>query len=172
MFWTDNMCIPVGAQNPKDAMTLMDFFYHPQVEAVVEYYNDYVCPVPGAKDVLLHPTGWAKKALAALKPEIGLPPSVTADAPTVFPDPGVHQELAQLLPVQEPGRADRVEQPVLADHRGLVTARRPRTRPGKALAPYLLSLPGGLWLLALFLVPLVVMLSLSLQTATPAPAPA
>jgi spermidine/putrescine transport system permease protein len=45
-----------------------------------------------------------------------------------------------------------------------VTARRRRLRPGKALAPYLLSLPAGLWLLVLFLVPLVVMLSLSLQT--------
>ncbi len=56
-----------------------------------------------------------------------------------------------------------MEQPVLADHPGLVTRRR-RVRPGKALAPYLLSLPAGLWLLALFLVPLFVMLSLSLQT--------
>ena len=42
--------------------------------------------------------------------------------------------------------------------------RRRRARPGKVLAPYLLSLPAGLWLLAFFLVPLVVMLSLSLQT--------
>jgi spermidine/putrescine transport system substrate-binding protein len=85
MFWTDNMCIPVGAQNPKDAMTLMDFFYQPQVEAVVEYYNDYVCPVPAAKQVLLNPSGWAATALARMKPEIGLPPSDTADAPLVFP---------------------------------------------------------------------------------------
>jgi len=59
-----------------------------------------------------------------------------------------------------------VEQPVLADHPGLV-ARRRRGRLGKALAPYLLSLPAGLWLLALFLIPLVVMLSLSLQTCNP-----
>ena len=36
------------------------------------------------------------------------------------------------------------------------------------LAPYLLSLPAGLWLLILFLIPLVVMLSLSLQTCNPA----
>ena len=56
-----------------------------------------------------------------------------------------------------------MEQPVLADHSGLVTRRR-RARLGKRLAPYLLSLPAGLWLLALFLIPLVVMLSLSLQT--------
>jgi spermidine/putrescine transport system substrate-binding protein len=85
MFWTDNMCIPMYAQNPKDAMTLMDYYYQPQVEAVVEYYNDYVCPVPAAKQVLLHPAGWAAQALKAMKPSIGLPYSVTAEAPTVFP---------------------------------------------------------------------------------------
>ena len=45
-----------------------------------------------------------------------------------------------------------------------MTARRRRWHPGRALAPYLLSLPAGLWLLVLFLVPLIVMLSLSLQT--------
>jgi spermidine/putrescine transport system substrate-binding protein len=86
MFWTDNMCIPLYAQNPKDAMTLMDYYYKPDVQAVVEYYNDYVCPVPSAKNVLLNPTGWAKTTLAAMEPSIGLPTSVTANAPTVFPD--------------------------------------------------------------------------------------
>ncbi|HEX7994016.1 MAG TPA: spermidine/putrescine ABC transporter substrate-binding protein [Streptosporangiaceae bacterium] len=86
MFWTDNMCIPLYAQNPKDAMTLMDYYYKPDVQAVVEYYNDYVCPVPGAKSVLLNPTGWAKTTLAAMEPSIGLPTTVTANAPTVFPD--------------------------------------------------------------------------------------
>jgi len=85
MLWTDNMCIPMYAQNPKDAMTLMDFYYNPQVQAVVEYYNDYICPVPAAKGVLLSPTGWAQQALAKMKPEIGLPTSTTANAPTVFP---------------------------------------------------------------------------------------
>jgi spermidine/putrescine transport system permease protein len=57
-----------------------------------------------------------------------------------------------------------VEQPVLAHHAGRIGSRRGRVRLGKALAPYLLSLPAGLWLLVLFLVPLIVMLSLSLQT--------
>lgn len=85
MFWTDNMCIPMYAQNPKDAMTLMDYYYQPPVQAVVEYYNDYVCPVPAAKEVLLNPTGWAKQTLKAMGPSIGLPPSKTADAPLVFP---------------------------------------------------------------------------------------
>jgi spermidine/putrescine transport system substrate-binding protein len=86
MSWTDNMCIPQGVQNPKDAMTLMDYYYRPDSQAVVEYYVDYVCPVPAAKHVLLHPTGWAAKTLKEMAPSIGLPPSVTANAPTVFPN--------------------------------------------------------------------------------------
>jgi spermidine/putrescine transport system permease protein len=61
-----------------------------------------------------------------------------------------------------------VEQPVLADHPGRLAGRRPRARLGKRLAPYLLTLPAGVWLLALFLVPLVVMLSLSLQSCNSA----
>jgi spermidine/putrescine transport system permease protein len=36
------------------------------------------------------------------------------------------------------------------------------------IAPYLLSLPATMWLVVLFLVPLVIMLSLSLQTCNPA----
>jgi spermidine/putrescine transport system permease protein len=43
-------------------------------------------------------------------------------------------------------------------------------RPGRRwrwAVPYVLGLPGGLWLLAFFLVPLVTMLSLSLQTCDP-----
>jgi spermidine/putrescine transport system permease protein len=39
-----------------------------------------------------------------------------------------------------------------------------RRRWGKALAPYLLTMPGGLWLLLFFIAPLVIMTSLSLQT--------
>jgi spermidine/putrescine transport system substrate-binding protein len=87
MFWTDNMCIPLHAQNPKDAMALMDYFYQPQIEAVVEYYNDYVCPVPDAQLVLRHPVGWAAQELAAMRHEIGEAPSRTADSPLVFPTP-------------------------------------------------------------------------------------
>jgi spermidine/putrescine transport system substrate-binding protein len=85
MFWTDNMCIPMHAQNPKDAMALMDYFYEPGIEAVVEYYNDYVCPVPQAQQELLHPTGWAAVTLTAMRQEIGKLPSYTANSPLVFP---------------------------------------------------------------------------------------
>jgi spermidine/putrescine transport system substrate-binding protein len=87
MFWTDNMCIPMYAQNPKDAMALMDYFYQPQVEAVIEYYNDYVCPVPDARLVLGAPQGWAAQELAAMRHEIGKPPSYAAKSSLVFPTP-------------------------------------------------------------------------------------
>ena len=85
MFWTDNMCIPMYAQNPKDAMTLMDYYYDPNVQAVVEYYDDYVCPVPAASQSMLHPSGWTAQTLSALKAAGGLPFAQTAAAPTIFP---------------------------------------------------------------------------------------
>jgi spermidine/putrescine transport system permease protein len=44
--------------------------------------------------------------------------------------------------------------------------RAPKARPGKILAPYLLTLPGGLWLLVFFLVPMLIMTSVSLQTGS------
>jgi spermidine/putrescine transport system substrate-binding protein len=87
MIWTDNMIIPLHAANPLDALTCMDYFYSPLTESVVEYYNDYICPVPEAKQQLLHPTGWNKAALKAIKSEIQLPTTVTADSLDVFPSP-------------------------------------------------------------------------------------
>jgi spermidine/putrescine transport system permease protein len=46
----------------------------------------------------------------------------------------------------------------------VVAGKRPKARLGKRLAPYLLLLPGGGWLLLFFLVPLVFLASVSLQT--------
>ena len=52
VIWTDNMCIPVGAENPVDAMTYMDYVYQPQVQAEIEAWVNYICPVPSAADVI------------------------------------------------------------------------------------------------------------------------
>ncbi|MGH9020049.1 MAG: polyamine ABC transporter substrate-binding protein [Acidimicrobiales bacterium] len=87
MLWTDNMVIPLHAANPVDAMAIMDYFFSPLTESVVEYYDNYICPVPAAKQQLLHPTGWNKSVLTALKPEIQLPASTIADSPDIFPTP-------------------------------------------------------------------------------------
>jgi spermidine/putrescine transport system permease protein len=49
---------------------------------------------------------------------------------------------------------------------GVQLVGKPRTRLGKRLAPYLLILPGGGWLLIFFLIPIVFMASVSLQTGS------
>jgi spermidine/putrescine transport system substrate-binding protein len=52
VIWTDNMCIPLGAENPVDAITYMDYVYQPQVQAEIESWVEYICPVPSAADVI------------------------------------------------------------------------------------------------------------------------
>jgi spermidine/putrescine transport system substrate-binding protein len=50
VIWTDNMCIPNGAENPVDAITYMDYVYQPKIQAEIEAYVNYICPVPSAAD--------------------------------------------------------------------------------------------------------------------------
>ena len=50
--WTDNMLIPKGG-NVYTASVYMNFVYDPHVAALIEDYVNYICPVVGAKEVLL-----------------------------------------------------------------------------------------------------------------------
>jgi spermidine/putrescine transport system substrate-binding protein len=50
--WTDNMLIPKGG-NVYTASVYMNFVYDPKIAAQIEDYVNYVCPVIGAKEVLL-----------------------------------------------------------------------------------------------------------------------
>jgi spermidine/putrescine transport system substrate-binding protein len=52
MIWTDNMLIPTGG-DVFTASTFMNYVYRPQVAAQIEDYVNYICPVAGAKQVLL-----------------------------------------------------------------------------------------------------------------------
>jgi spermidine/putrescine transport system substrate-binding protein len=52
MLWTDNMQIPVGAPEPYTAEKFIDFIYQPEIEAPIEAYVNYICPVNGTKEVL------------------------------------------------------------------------------------------------------------------------
>jgi hypothetical protein len=52
MFWTDNMMIPAGAAHPRDAMTYMDFVYHPAVAAMIADWVWYMSPVPAAASII------------------------------------------------------------------------------------------------------------------------
>jgi spermidine/putrescine transport system substrate-binding protein len=47
--WTDNFAIPVTAQNPVDALALIDYFYEVENAASLAEYINYACPVPGAQ---------------------------------------------------------------------------------------------------------------------------
>jgi len=50
--WTDNILIPKGG-DVFTASTYMNFVYEPKIAAEIEAYVNYICPVLGAKGVLL-----------------------------------------------------------------------------------------------------------------------
>ena len=53
LLWTDNFLILKYAENPVDALLLMDFYYQPKIAAMVAEWVNYVTPVPSARDVVL-----------------------------------------------------------------------------------------------------------------------
>jgi len=59
--WIDNFVILKGAQNPVDAMLLMDYYYQPAKAAEVAEWVNYVTPVPAAQQVVLRDAAAAKK---------------------------------------------------------------------------------------------------------------
>ncbi len=81
MFWTDYMLIPYTAENPLDAMTYMDSVFDPNVQAEIEDYVGYVCPVPAAQDIILNKLHDPK----------------VANSPLVFPTPQM-QALSRYYP--------------------------------------------------------------------------
>jgi spermidine/putrescine transport system substrate-binding protein len=52
MLWTDNMQIPVGAPHAYTAEKFIDYIYQPEVQAPIEAYVNYICPVEGTKEVI------------------------------------------------------------------------------------------------------------------------
>ena len=52
MLWTDNMQIPVGAPEPFTAEKFIDYIYQPEVQAPIEAYINYICPVDGVKEII------------------------------------------------------------------------------------------------------------------------
>jgi spermidine/putrescine transport system substrate-binding protein len=79
LIWTDNMCIPVNAPHPVDAITYMNYVYQPSVAAMLAESIDYVTPVPGAKASIEQTA--AQTSDAAAKASL----LQTADSPLVFP---------------------------------------------------------------------------------------
>ncbi|MFC7326508.1 polyamine ABC transporter substrate-binding protein [Marinactinospora rubrisoli] len=76
--WTDNMMIPITAENPLDALMLMDFLYEPDIAADLTEYIAYVSPVPEARELIQERAEQASGAEAARLAEL-------AGSPLVFP---------------------------------------------------------------------------------------
>ena len=65
--WTDNMTIPRYAQNPVDAMMLMDWYYRPDIAAKLTEGIEYITAVPAVQSIIASDaakaTGSSKKTL-------------------------------------------------------------------------------------------------------------
>jgi spermidine/putrescine transport system substrate-binding protein len=78
--WTAVLVIPKTADNPVDALTLMDFLYQPKIAASLAEYINYITPVPAAHEVIKADAAAATGADRATL-------TAVADSPLVFPTP-------------------------------------------------------------------------------------
>jgi spermidine/putrescine transport system substrate-binding protein len=81
IIWTDNMCIPVHAEHPLDAMTYMDWVYQPKIAAMLADYINYITPVPAAQQL------FEKEAANATSPGDRKYYERLATSPLIFPSP-------------------------------------------------------------------------------------
>jgi spermidine/putrescine transport system substrate-binding protein len=51
--WNDNFLIPVGSPRKKNAETLINYYYEPEVAAEVALWVNYITPVVGAKEAAI-----------------------------------------------------------------------------------------------------------------------
>ncbi|HEV2376855.1 MAG TPA: spermidine/putrescine ABC transporter substrate-binding protein [Streptosporangiaceae bacterium] len=88
MIWTDNMLIPKYAGNPAGAMMLMDWYYRPEVAAMLTAGIGYISAVPVARALIAaraaDATGQAKRALTEV-----------AASPLVWPTTAEYNRLYQ-----------------------------------------------------------------------------
>ncbi|MEV3922123.1 polyamine ABC transporter substrate-binding protein [Actinomadura coerulea] len=50
--WTDNLCIPKTAENPVDALTLMNWLYVPENNAPLTEFINYMPPIPATQKLI------------------------------------------------------------------------------------------------------------------------
>jgi spermidine/putrescine transport system substrate-binding protein len=81
IIWTDNMCIPVHAAHPLDAMIYMDYVYQPRIAAMLADYIDYITPVSAVQQI------FEKEAAQATKPSDKAYYHGLATSPLIFPSP-------------------------------------------------------------------------------------
>ena len=84
--WTDNMMIPKYAQNPVDAMMLMDWYYRPPIAAQLTESINYISAVPAAQPIIARDAAKASGSSRQLLHEV-------ATSELVWPTPADYQRL-------------------------------------------------------------------------------
>ena len=51
--WNDNFIIPIGSEHKKNAETMINYYYDPEVAAQVAAYVNYIPPVAGTKEAMM-----------------------------------------------------------------------------------------------------------------------
>jgi spermidine/putrescine transport system substrate-binding protein len=107
--WTDNMMIPKYAQNPVDAMELIDWYYRPDVAARLTESINYITAVPGAQTII---AADAKKATGATAKTL----AAVANSPLVWPTAAAYQRLHNYVSVsgKKKDEYSSIFQPVVA----------------------------------------------------------
>jgi spermidine/putrescine transport system substrate-binding protein len=84
--WTDNMMIPKYAQNPVDAMMLMDWYYRPEIAAQLTESINYISAVPAAQPIIARDAARATGSSRRLLHEV-------ATSELVWPTPADYKRL-------------------------------------------------------------------------------
>jgi spermidine/putrescine transport system substrate-binding protein len=90
--WTDNMMIPKYTQNPVDAIMLMDWFYRPDVAAMLTESINYITAVPSARPIIATAAGKASGSDKQTLTEV-------ADSTLVWPTAAVYNRLFNYVDV-------------------------------------------------------------------------
>ncbi len=95
VIWVDNMAIPVGAEHPIDAHEWMNFYYRPDVAAMVAEWVNFITPVPETRDLIL------QHAAEAETDEDREYLENLADSPLVFPTPEMEARVSSYKDLEE-----------------------------------------------------------------------
>jgi spermidine/putrescine transport system substrate-binding protein len=90
--WTDNMMIPKYAKNPVSAMELIDWFYRPDIAALLTEAINYISPVPSVQ-------GLVAKAAAAASGDNKASLQEVATSSLVWPSATEYSRLKNYVPI-------------------------------------------------------------------------
>ncbi|GGT49759.1 polyamine ABC transporter substrate-binding protein [Actinomadura citrea] len=97
--WTDNLCVPKTAENPVDALTLMNWLYLPENNAPLTEFINYMPPIPATQKLIAQK---AEQAGGADKKDL----TRLSTSPLVFPS---QADLARLRHYRRLTQAEETE---------------------------------------------------------------